>query len=97
MTAEEVVNKYNFAGVFKEAWDESLKPSTIVNSFRASGICPLNKDAIPRGKLLPSSSYEISNTSLNTTSPNKNSDPFDDDRFANLDDVSTKYTGDSVT
>lgn len=35
-----VVNKYNFAGVFKVAWEETLKTTTIINSFKASGIVP---------------------------------------------------------
>ena len=53
----QVVNRYNFSSVFKDAWIETLKVSTIVNSFKASGICPLNKDAINPGKILPSSSF----------------------------------------
>ena len=51
----ESVNKYTFASVFKEAWVESLKPATLINSFKRSGICPLNRDAISDKKLLPSS------------------------------------------
>ena len=53
----ESVNKYNFAQLFRLAWDESLKPATLVNSFRACGICPYYRDAIPAGKVLSSTTY----------------------------------------
>ena len=36
----ESVNKYNFAQLFRLAWDESLKPATLVNSFHV-GYVPL--------------------------------------------------------
>lgn len=52
----EVLNKYTFARVFKDAWLETVKPSTIINSFRRSGICPLNRAAITKDKTLPSTS-----------------------------------------
>ena len=52
----EVVNRFTFSRVFKEAWVETLKSSTIVNSFRAAGICPLNQGAINPEKILPCSS-----------------------------------------
>ena len=32
---------------------ETLKATTIVNSFKGSGICPLNRDAISPDKILP--------------------------------------------
>ena len=48
------IDKYNFAKVFKRAWEETLKPSTIMNSFKGAGICPLNRDIISEDKLLPS-------------------------------------------
>ena len=37
----EIVNKNKFASVFKEAWESSIKISTISNSFKASGIYQL--------------------------------------------------------
>ena len=91
----EVVNKYNFARVFKVAWDETLKPSTIINSFRASGICPVNESAVPKRKLLPSTVYPPSHPTappsqpassqpaLSDTAPSQPSssdiDPFEED------------------
>lgn len=51
----EIINKYTFAGVFSEAWAETIKPTTIINSFKGSGICPFNREAISDYKLLPSS------------------------------------------
>ena len=51
------VDKYSFAKVFKTAWEETHKAATIVNSFRGSGICPLNPKAISPEKLIPASVY----------------------------------------
>ena len=50
----EIVNKNKFASVFKEAWESSIKISTISNSFKAFGICPINRSAISAEKLSPS-------------------------------------------
>ena len=49
----EIVNKTKFARVFKEAWESSIKISTINMSFKASGICPFNRSAISAEKLSP--------------------------------------------
>ena len=51
----ESVTKYTFARVFSQAWTESLKPATLINSFKGSGICPLNRNAISISKVMPSS------------------------------------------
>ena len=71
----EVINKYGFAQIFRIAWENSLKMSTLINSFRASGICPLNRSAIKDDSLAPSSVYI-----------HDNSDDNSDDPFAELDD-----------
>lgn len=41
-----VVTKLRFSPLFSKAWYQAIKPETIVNGFRATGICPLNRDAI---------------------------------------------------
>ena len=51
------VSKDVFSSVFRKAWEASVNVSTIVNSFRSSGICPLNYDAIDSSKLGPSLPY----------------------------------------
>ena len=40
------VTKQMFAGVFKQAWEENVKVSTIVNSFRSAGIYPVDFTAL---------------------------------------------------
>ena len=82
VTNGKVVTKYTFSKIFKEAWDEALKPSTISNSFKGSGICPLNKNAIFEGKLLPSKLYDTQEA------PHTSSD----DPFAECDMVSHTIT-----
>ena len=54
------VSKYVFSSVFRKAWEASVNVSTIVNSFRSSGLCPLNYDAIDPSKLGPSLPYSAS-------------------------------------
>ena len=51
------VTKYTFAEVFKEAWVNTVKLSTIVNSFRCAGIWPVNANVCKR-KLGPATLYE---------------------------------------
>lgn len=53
----EMLNKYQFAGVFRKAWEATLKVSTLVNSFKASGLCPLNRAAIKDDLLAPAAVY----------------------------------------
>ena len=49
-TQSETVDKYYFARVFKKAWDDTIKLSTLMNSFKGAGICPLNRNAISEDK-----------------------------------------------
>ena len=53
----ETVTKQTFARVFRSAYMKSLNPTTIVNSFRSSGIYPPNRLAINDKKLGPSQQY----------------------------------------
>ena len=47
----------------REAWEETVKASTIINSFKGCGIHPINRNAVPREKILPSSVYASTSTS----------------------------------
>ena len=51
------VTKETFAGVFREAFDNSVKVVTIVNAFHNAGIFPVNFTAIRPSKFTPSSIY----------------------------------------
>ena len=48
------LTKYTFAAVFKSAWIDCVKKSTITNSFKESGICPFNPGVINHERLAPS-------------------------------------------
>ena len=52
------VTKYTFAGVFREAWEHTVKLSTIVNYFRTSGIWPVDLKAVRQSKIAPSTIYK---------------------------------------
>lgn len=64
------LTKYTFAPVFKKAWLDCVKASTIVNSFKESGLCPLNPNAISSERLAPSQPLSAagSSTATGTTS-----------------------------
>ena len=51
-----LVTKYTFAEVFKEAWINTVKLSTIVNSFRCAGIWPVNAN-VCKSKVAPATVY----------------------------------------
>ena len=53
------VTKQTFAQIFKEAWESTVKVSTIVNSFRAAGIYPVDFTTIRREKVAPSTLYRV--------------------------------------
>ena len=41
-----VVTKLQFSRLFSQAWVKTIKPETIINGFKKTGVCPLNKAAI---------------------------------------------------
>ena len=47
------VTKQTFSRVFKGAWENTVKASTIINSFRTAGIFPVDFSAIRQEKLAP--------------------------------------------
>ena len=58
-----VITKYEFSSLFSKAWYSAFTPSNIIAGFRATGIYPLNRDAIK----LPPTVDDIS-TKLNAIS-----------------------------
>ena len=42
----DIVTKFQFSGLFKEAWFKSIKPETLVAGFRKAGVYPLNPSAV---------------------------------------------------
>ena len=51
------ITKQTFAEVFKVAWENTVKVSTIVSSFRSAGIFPVDFSAIRPEKLAPATIY----------------------------------------
>ena len=47
------INKSNFCGLFKKAWDQALTAANIISGFEACGIFPYNPSAIPYEAYLP--------------------------------------------
>lgn len=48
------LNKERFSDVFKPVWEKSLTMSNICSGFRATGIYPFNKNAVPEHAFAPS-------------------------------------------
>ena len=63
-----------FAQVFKAAWTNTVKTSTIVNSFAKAGIYPVNRNAIGNGTLGPAKLYESSSSESEMSSGKSSSD-----------------------
>lgn len=57
------ITKYNFASIFKDAWNEAIKPTTIINCFKGSGIRPLDRKSIKEDKIMPV--MEVAQVSFN--------------------------------
>jgi len=52
-----------FIGLIKLLWDRALKPEHFSAGFRASGLFPVSREAIPARKLAPSIPYQTPPTS----------------------------------
>ncbi|KAJ8943081.1 hypothetical protein NQ314_009830 [Rhamnusium bicolor] len=52
---EHSVSKMRFGRIFSTVWDKTMTPSNIKAGFRATGIYPLNREAIPEVAFAPSS------------------------------------------
>lgn len=50
-----VVTKFQFSALFSKAWYLAVKPETIINGFRKTGVYPLNKDPIMSPQSVPPS------------------------------------------
>lgn len=62
--------------LLKDTIDNSMKPTTIINGFRATGLCPWNADAVDYTKCLGTK------TKLNSSPKN----PVKDDRILIIND-----------
>ncbi|CAB3234153.1 unnamed protein product [Arctia plantaginis] len=62
----QALTKIQFVPLLKHTLDKSLKPQTIVNGFRATGLCPWNEDAVDYSKCLG-----VKKNSQNVSNPNK--------------------------
>ena len=68
-----VVTKLGFSRLFSKAWYKAIKPENIINGFRRTGVCPLNREAIsvherPCGELSSSDDDEQTPDSNNKAS-----------------------------
>ena len=48
------INKWTFPALFRKAWDKSVTSVNIKSGFKACGIIPLNREAIPESAFAPS-------------------------------------------
>ena len=67
-----MVNKWTFPALFKQAWDSGMTASNMMNGFRACGIYPTNRKAIPDEAYAPSMPFD---TPLEGSAPIEASNP----------------------
>ena len=85
-----VVTKFQFSSLFSKAWYLAIKPQTIMNGFRKTGISPLDRNALTTTDSLSSSSDtgDQSNETMDTEamdtdiSPAGTTDTFTDKQIA---------------
>ena len=41
-----VISKYNFCGIFREAWLKAITPTNVIAGFKKAGIYPFNRDKV---------------------------------------------------
>ena len=41
-----VISKYNFCGIFREAWLKAISPRNIISGFRKAGVHPVNRNKV---------------------------------------------------
>ena len=61
------ITKYQFSGLFKEAWMEVIRPSNICAGFKKCGIYPFDPKAIE----CTASAPEVVTKSASSTEPNE--------------------------
>ena len=62
-----LINKWTFPSMFTKAWTSAMTCSNLKNGFKATGIYPLNKDAIPSHAYDPSLAFEKEDTQATTS------------------------------
>ncbi|KAK3108154.1 hypothetical protein FSP39_002119 [Pinctada imbricata] len=55
-----LINKWTFPSIFTKAWEAALSSDNITSGFKACGIYPFNRNAIPKDAMLPSQPTETS-------------------------------------
>jgi hypothetical protein len=60
------ITKLQFGSLLSEAWGRAATPGTASNGFRACGIFPLNKNAIPDNAFMPSTVSDVPLTDAST-------------------------------
>ncbi|KAJ8930676.1 hypothetical protein NQ314_016500 [Rhamnusium bicolor] len=66
------ITRHNFCPLFKEAFEKTNRPDTIINGFKACGLYPLNANAVDyskcistrRGELFPKDTTEENNITI---------------------------------
>lgn len=41
-----MISKFNFCGVFREAWLKAITPTNVISGFKKAGIYPFDRDKI---------------------------------------------------
>lgn len=59
----QALTKIQFVPLLKTTIEKSIKPQTIINGFRATGICPWNEDAVDYSKCLGTKDTKRTNSS----------------------------------
>ena len=63
------ITKKNFSSIFKKTWEDTMRPSILVDAFRKSGVYPLNRQQISYDHVRPSIVYAGTSTILSPGEP----------------------------
>ncbi|XP_044183850.1 uncharacterized protein LOC122964359 [Acropora millepora] len=63
------ITKKNFSSIFKKTWEDAMRPSILVDSFRKSGVYPINRQQISYDHVRPSIVYAGTSTNLSPGEP----------------------------
>lgn len=58
------ITKKNFSSIFRKTWEGVMRPSILVDSFRKSGVFPINRQKISSDQVRPSVVYAGTSTTL---------------------------------
>ncbi|XP_052278809.1 uncharacterized protein LOC127877190 [Dreissena polymorpha] len=69
LSPNNMVNKWEWPRLFRQAHDKSFSITNIVSGFRKCGIYPVDRNAIPKTALAPSVPFDVQLTTTNITTP----------------------------